>query len=195
MEARVRQSYARSDLYLVSFWLPTIIRETGIAGVIETGFLTGVPGIVAIVLMLLITSSSDHRHERRFHLMVALIMAGASLGLATLFIHDTVIALSLFTIANAFVFAGFPVFWAIPTGMLRGRAAAAGIGLINSIANLGGFLATFFIGWLKDLTHSVTSGLLVFSVLALLAAIVVYRLPRSSPNGQSPDSLIGSRHA
>lgn len=180
--------------YLVSFWLPTIIRESGITGMVENGLLTTIPSIVAIVLMLIIVSSSDRRQERRLHLIVALLAAGASLSLATRFIHDTFVALSLFTIANAFVFSGFPVFWAIPAGLLRGRGAAAGIGLINSVANLGGFLATFFIGWLKELTHGVTSGLLAFSGLALLAAIVVYRLPRSSSSAEAVGE-VGERRA
>jgi MFS family permease len=181
--------------YLVSFWLPTIIRESGVSGVLENGLLTTIPSIVAIVLMLVIASSSDRRQERRWHLIVSLLMAGASLAVSTRFIHDTAIALTLLTIANAFVFAAFPVFWAIPAGLLRGRAAAAGIGLINAVANLGGFLATFFVGWMKDLTHSVTSGLLVFAVLALLASVVVYRLPRSVSGSGPQRDLAASRAA
>jgi nitrate/nitrite transporter NarK len=74
------------------------------------------------------------------------------------------------------------VFWAIPGSLLKGRAAAAGIALINSVANLGGFFATFIFGWIKDVTHSVSVGLLVFAGLAAVGCALTFMLPTKITN-------------
>ena len=73
-----------------------------------------------------------------------------------------------------------PTFWTLPPLLLGGTAAAAGIALINSIGNLGGYLGPWAMGALRDLTHSHTGGLLLLAgALVLQAALVAsLRLPR-----------------
>jgi MFS family permease len=169
-------------IYVIGFWLPTIIRDSGVHGTLNIGFLTAIPSVAAILLMLFLASHSDKHRERRWHLIIPLLAAGLSIALVTRFLDNTVVALVLLTIANAGIFAAFPVFWAIPGSLLKGRAAAAGIALINSVANLGGFFATFIFGWIKDVTHSVNVGLLVFAGLAALGCALTFMLPTKITN-------------
>jgi MFS family permease len=164
-------------IYVIGFWLPTIIRESGVQGSVQIGLLTAIPSLAAILLMLVLAARSDKHRERRWHLIIPLFTAGACIAVAARFLDNTFITLTLLTIANACIFASFPVFWAIPGALLKGRAAAAGIALINSVANLGGFFATFLIGWIKDTTHSVSAGLVVFAGLAMIGCLLTFLLP------------------
>ena len=71
------------------------------------------------------------------------------------------------------------MFWTLPTALLGGAAAAAGIGLINSIGNLGGFVAPNLRAWLEGLFASSSAGLLGLA-LACLAGSCLYALaPRN----------------
>lgn len=164
-------------IYVVGFWAPTIVRESGVQGSLKIGLLTAIPSLAAILLMLVLASRSDKHRERRWHLIIPLFIAGGCIAMAAYYLHNTVVILALLTIANACVFAGFPVLWAIPGNLLKGRAAAAGIAVINSVANIGGFFATFLIGWIKDTMHSVSAGLLVFAAFAMLGCILTLFLP------------------
>ena len=71
------------------------------------------------------------------------------------------------------MFAALPLFWTLPTAVLSGTAAAAGIAVINSIGNLSGFFGPYAMGWIKDATGSFTGGLLLISGLAVLAMLIV----------------------
>ncbi|QTO23432.1 MFS transporter [Burkholderia seminalis] len=169
-------------IYVIGFWLPTIIRESGVQGSVQIGLFTAIPSLAAILLMLALAARSDKHRERRWHLIIPLFIAGACIAVAARFLDNTIITLALLTVANACIFASFPVFWAIPGALLKGRAAAAGIALINSVANLGGFFATFLIGWLKDATRSVSAGLVVFSGLAMIGCLLTFLLPDQITN-------------
>ncbi|AJZ62449.1 MFS transporter [Paraburkholderia fungorum] len=169
-------------IYVIGFWLPTIIRESGVQGSLRIGLLTAIPSLAAILLMLVLATRSDKHRERRWHLIIPLFTAGVCIAIAARFLDNTFITLALLTVANACIFASFPVFWAIPGSLLKGRAAAAGIALINSVANLGGFFATFLIGWIKDATHSVSAGLVVFAGLAMLGCLLTFLLPARITN-------------
>ena len=72
--------------------------------------------------------------------------------------------------------ATLPVFWTLPTAVLSGSAAAAGIAVINSIGNLAGFFGPYAMGWIKDATGSFAGGLLLIAALAVLAMVVVLAL-------------------
>jgi nitrate/nitrite transporter NarK len=88
----------------------------------------------------------------------------------------------LVTIAAIGIFSALPVFWALPSRFLTGAAAAGGIGLINSVGNLGGFAAPYATGALRDLTGTNRAGMWVVGVIMMLGAalIVVLRATPSS---------------
>ncbi|WP_158937408.1 MFS transporter [Burkholderia sp. S171] len=172
--------------YLVGFWLPTIIRETGVKGEFTNGFLSAIPSVAAIILMFYMVASSDAHGEYRRHLALSLTAAAASLICCAAYGGGTVVTLIMLTIANAFAFAAIPICLSIPGRILPYRAAAVGIAVVSAVTNLGGFLATYLIGWIRDLTHGIGLGLIIFAVLSLIAAFVALRI--RAP-GETPEVL------
>ena len=169
-------------LYGVSFWLPTIIKTTGVTDTLDIGFLTAIPYAVAAFGMVLIGRSADLRRERRWHLMLPTLMGSAGLLLSTYYHHDTVLAMVCLTFAMTGILTSLSAFWSLPTAFWGGTAAAAGIALINSLGNLAGFASPYLIGWLKDLTHSTDSGMLMMAAALLVAALVTLPVPAAVVN-------------
>jgi nitrate/nitrite transporter NarK len=99
-----------------------------------------------------------------------------------------VLAVAMFCIAAAGLYSFFPAFWALPTTFLTGSAAAASIGLINSIGNLGGFAGPYIVGYLNEKMHSFIGGMLYLSLSAIVGAILILVL-RSQKSG------VGSRES
>lgn len=167
-------------LYGVGFYLPTLIKAAGVKDALDVGMLTAVPYGCAIVAMLLIARSADRRRERRWHFFAAGCLASFGLFAATIFGSSVEIALLALSLGTASVLATMPVFWAWPSAMLGGSAAAAGIGLINSVGNLAGFVSPTIVGWMKDVTHSTNAGMYVISTALLLGAFLALLQPRES---------------
>ncbi|SAL58961.1 MFS transporter [Caballeronia arvi] len=78
---------------------------------------------------------SDATRERRWHIIVPMLVSAIGLSVSTMFVHNTSATVLAFTIATAGVIAALPAFWCLPGTFLTGTAAAAGIALIASMAN------------------------------------------------------------
>jgi MFS family permease len=168
--------------YAISFWLPSIIRDSGVKSALEIGMLTAIPNALAVVMMLITGVSSDKYRERRWHIVVPFACTAFGLIASTFFSGNTAITVILLSIANAGVAAAMPVVWALPSTFLRGTAAAAGIAFACSIANLGGFASTYVLGWMKDWTHSMSAGLITFGICMLAGCLLVLAMPKSIVN-------------
>jgi D-galactonate transporter len=164
--------------YGLSFFLPQIVRDFGISFT-ATGFVTAIPYAVGTVGMVWWGRRSDRMRERKEHIGLAALVAGAGIAASTLIADPTgkMIALS---IAGFGIFACLPVFWTLPTTFLSGAAAAGGIAIINSIGNLAGFVGPYVMGTIKDSTGSFTIGLLVIAALAILAMLIALSLPHDA---------------
>ena len=162
-------------LYGVGFWLPQLIKDTGVNSPLQIGLLSAIPYSCAAVGMVLISRHSDRTGERRWH--IGLTALAGSLGLigSTYFGHNTIVALALLTVATAGILTCLPLFWTLPTEFLAGTAAAAGIGLINSIGNLAGFVSPYAMGYLQDLTGRTQLGLFGIAACLALGALLVFR--------------------
>jgi ACS family tartrate transporter-like MFS transporter len=162
-----------AGLYTLGIWAPQIIKEFGLSS-LQVGFLNALPGIVAIVAMVLWARHSDRSGERTWHVVVACLLA--SLGLVLAGFAGSVLAVLLaLTLVNIGISSAKPPLWSMPTMFLSGSAAAAGIATINSIGNLGGFVGPAMIGWIKDLTGSFQGGLFFVAGLLVLSAILTPR--------------------
>lgn len=167
-----------AGIYVISFWLPTMIRNYGVDDPWRIGVLTAIPYLVGAVGMVLISKNSDRTMERRWHTAACMILGGAGLVAATLVPNNLVLALCALTVATTCILTTMPVFWTMPTSYLSGTAAAGGIAMINSIGLIGGFVSPSVIGWLKTATGSLTSGLYIFSgVLVVGAVLLLYGFP------------------
>jgi cyanate permease len=166
-----------SGIYIISFWVPTLIKQTGVTDPLHIGLLTAVPYIVAIVAMILTNAHADRVRERRWHTMIPMLLTAVGLVVTALAIHDTVIAMVGLTLAAAGASTCQSSFWTFPANLLAGAAAAADIALINSVGNIGGFASTFVVGWMTDLTHSTSASLYLFAGLLVVAALLMLAIP------------------
>ncbi|MFC5473901.1 MFS transporter [Paraherbaspirillum soli] len=164
-------------LYGVSFWLPTIIKTTGVTDTFHIGLLTAIPYGVSAAAMILIGRSADLRRERRWHVAIPALLGSIGLLLSTVYDHNTLLAMSALTLATIGIMSVLPLFWSLPTAFLGGVAAAAGIALINSLGNLAGFVSPYLVGWLKDLTHSTNSGMFVLAAALVIGALLTLSVP------------------
>jgi len=155
-----------SALYGITFWMPTILQ--GLSGLSDfaAAALSAVPYLVGAISMVLIGRHSDATGERRWHVATVAFIGAAGFVVSAM---TTSPALELASIAVAAfgICSAMPPFWAMPTAVLSGTGAAAGIALINSIGNLGGFLGPYLIALIRTTTHSFSAGL--FALAALLA--------------------------
>lgn len=158
--------------YGVTFFVPQIVQSFGFSN-LQTGFVSAIPYAVGAIAMLTWPRRSDRVNERRMHTVVPLVVTAGGLAAASIAVSApwTIAALAITT---AGIYAAFPVFWALPTAFLSGPAAAGGIALINSIGNLSGFVGPYAMGWFKETSGSYTGGLLVLSMCAAAAALLVF---------------------
>ena len=164
-------------LYGVSFWLPSLIKASGVTDPLNVGLLTAVPYAAATVAMIATSRHSDKTRERRWHLSIAGFCGVLGLVLSVVFASNTVLALGALTLAAAGICTTVSQFWNLPGSFLGGAAAAAGIAFINAVGNVSGFVAPFLVGWVKDATSSTSPAVLAISVSIFLASLLVFRLP------------------
>lgn len=165
-------------LYGVSFWLPTIIKQTGVKGALDIGLLTAIPYGCAVIGMVLVAYSADRSGERRWHIAIPALAGSLGLLLSVQWHNDTTLAMVALTLATIGILTTLPLFWSLPTAFLAGTGAAAGIALINSLGNLAGFLSPYAVGWLKDLTHSTDSGMYLLAACLALGAALTLSVPK-----------------
>ncbi len=168
-------------VYTVTFWLPTMIRGMGIAHIATIGWYTAVPYVFGALGVLVISRSSDHFGERRWH--VGGTLAVGAFALASTSFLGTAIApvMVLLCIASFFIFGGGSLFWSIPPTYLSRQAAAAGIAVISSLGILGGFVSPTLIGWIKGATGSIQMGLLALTGLVIAGGLtILLGLPKSA---------------
>jgi len=162
--------------YAIGFWLPTIIRQTGVKDAFHIGLLTMLPYTLALISMILAGRHSDRVRERRWHVVVPCTVAALGFVLCTRAGSSTTIAMIGLTLAAVGVVTALPMFWALPTSFLGGTAAAAGIALVNCTGNLGGFFSPAIIGFLKTHTGTLNSGLFLVSGCMLASSILIVAL-------------------
>ncbi|MEO6054864.1 MAG: MFS transporter [Chthoniobacterales bacterium] len=159
-------------LYGVAFWLPSIVKEFGWNEPLQIGLLSAIPWAAAVVLMFAFGYSSDRTQERKWHAIAAAVMGGCGFifcGLCTNVWGDLI---GLCFGAGG-VIALISISWSLPAALLSGAAAAAGIALINSFGNLGGFVSPTLIGFVATRTGNMDFGLYLTGGCLFLAAAML----------------------
>lgn len=167
--------------YGLLFWVPQIIKA-GVAGLtnLQVSLYTAAPYLLATIGMLLIGWSSDTTGERRWHLVLLGLVAGACLA-ASLYVASPVTAYLWLTAALVCNFAYMAVFWAVPMAVLSGGAAAGGIALIACMGNVAGFCGPYLFGWLRGTTGDFHAGILAFAILFAVSGVIPLAAPRLFP--------------
>ena len=171
-----------SGIYIVSFWMPTIIKQTGVADPLTIGLLTAIPSIVAVISMVVVCAHGDRVRERRWHTAIPAAVCAIGLAVTAMATGNILFALFGLTLAAAGASTSQASFWTLPASFLGGAAAAAGIALVNSLGNVAGFASTYVVGWLADFTHSNVASLFLFGGVVLVGAILVLLIPPSLVN-------------
>jgi D-galactonate transporter len=168
--------------YGLTFWLPTLVQQAGVSGALDIGLLTAVPYLGGVAAMLLFGRSADRQRERRWHTAIPMVLGAIGLSLSAVAGTHTAAAIFCLTIAAAGILTCAPLFWSLPTALLGGAAAAAGIAAINSVGNLAGFVSPYVVGWLKDLNSSTEAGMYAVSAALVFGAAVVLSVPAKLVN-------------
>ncbi|MBS7430926.1 MFS transporter [Pseudomonas syringae] len=170
----------QSGVYAINFWLPSIIKNLGFSDALVIGWISAVPYLMAGVFMLLVGRSADLRNERRWHLVVPMLMGATGLIIAANFATLPIVAIIGLTIATMGALTSLPMFWPLPTALLSASVAAGGLALINSIGQMAGFLSPYLVGWIKDQTGSTTLALYALAALTIVGSLVALRVSRSA---------------
>lgn len=137
-------------LYGISFWLPQIIKETITADSQRIGLISAIPWSVAAVGMVAYGYHSDRSAERRWHVALACLLAATAFAASAMPELGGWSGLALLSLATTGVMGALSCFWTLPTGLLKGAAAAAGIAWVNSFGNLAGYLSPELVGMIRD---------------------------------------------
>ncbi len=159
-----------TGLYGIGFWMPQVLATFGLDP-LHVGFLTAIPYLFAAIAMVLWGRHSDKTGERRWHIALPLLLAACAFAWSAYSgpLLPTMIALSLATLG---FYAAFGPFWSLPTALLTGTGAAAGIALVNSMGNAAGFTGPYIVGLLKQATGSFSAALLFLAAALALGGLM-----------------------
>jgi MFS transporter, ACS family, tartrate transporter len=175
--------------YGVGLWLPSLIRSVSGVSNLVIGLLSAIPYVVTAIAMVLVGIHSDRTRERRWHLAGSAFVGALGLACAAYSTSTaaTIIFLSV-TLLAAYSLLG--PFWATSTELLSQTSAVAGIALINSFGNLGGFLGPYTIGMMRTWTGGFRGGLLAVATLlgisGVMALLVFGKVIRRVPVPAAP---------
>ena len=169
-------------LYGVSFWLPSLVKASGVSGTLNIGLLSAVPYAAAAVTMVLVGRSSDRYGERRWHLAVPGVVGAIALCASVVYAHQTVLAMIALTVGTMGVITTISQFWTVPPAVLQGTAAAGGIALANSVGSISGVVSPYVIGFLQTSTGSTGSGVVGIAVSMVLGSLLTLALRRAHVN-------------
>ena len=161
-------------LYGIAFWLPTIVKEFGVKGYLRVGLITAIPYGVSVIGMILLSNRSDKTGERRLHYVATVVAGAAGLVLSGVFASNPVLAIIFLSLGTLGVIGSMPLFWPLPSAFLAGTAAAAGIGIVNSVGNLGGYFGPNIPVWAKHFSTDPSAALYIIAGILLFGAGLTY---------------------
>ena len=161
-------------LYGVAFWLPTIVKAFGLKGYLQVGLITAIPYGVAVIGMIFLSHHSDKTGERRLHYVANVVAGAVGLILSGVFASNPVLAIVFLSVGTLGVIGSMPLFWPLPSAFLAGTAAAAGIGIVNSVGNLGGYVGPNIPVWVKRFSSDPSAALYAIAGILLVEAVLTY---------------------
>jgi MFS family permease len=189
-------------LYALAFFLPTIIggfeAQFGSRfNVFQKGLITAIPYVPAALVLFLWSRHATRHGVHNWHIGIPAFVGALSIPCA-LYMQSPTATVAVITVTACAIFAALPNFWALPSRFLTGAGAAAGIALINTFGNFGGFAAPFITGALKDATGSYTTSMFVVGGVMGLSGILVMTIAAArstSSTSSSPIRIKSNAHA
>lgn len=164
-------------VYALNSWAPQVVKSlSSLYSNSTIGLLVAIPNLVGLAAMIFVSRSSDRTLERRYHTAIPAIMAGMALVLlgTTSSAFPSVALLCLLAVG---AYSSLAPFWALPSEFLTGYSAAAGIALINSVGNLGGFAGPYTIGAIATRTGNLYAGMAMAGAALFMSATLILLLP------------------
>jgi ACS family tartrate transporter-like MFS transporter len=175
--------------YTFSFWLPQIMKSVlGGQSNTRVGFVIMIPNLLGLIAMILVSRHSDCTLERRYHMAASGVLAGIAMLLLGA-PHSAFFSVVLFSAVAMGAYSFLPVFFSTPGQFLTGFSAAAGIALVTSVSNLGGFAGPYTVGVIRQRTGNSHYGLICAGIFFLISAglALVLRKP-SLPASEQTES-------
>ena len=174
--------------YTFSFWLPQILKSAA-GGQSNTvvGMLVMIPNFLGLIAMILVSRHSDRALERRYHMAAATALGGIAMLLLGA-PRSPFLSVVLFSAVAIGAYSFLPVFFSMPGEFLTGFSAAAGIALVTSVANFGGFVGPYIVGLIRQRTGNPYYGLICAGVFFLLSASLALALPKRATPVLDPRS-------
>jgi ACS family tartrate transporter-like MFS transporter len=159
------------SFYGISLWLPQILQSLSGMSTVVLGFVSAIPWVAASIGMVIIGKNSDRTGERQLHVAIAAFGGAAGLTLAA-FLKVPAAELAALSLAAIGIWGTLGPFWTMSSEILSGTGAAAGIALINSVGNLGGFLGPYLVGLVRKETDSFAYALLALAIWPFIGGVV-----------------------
>jgi nitrate/nitrite transporter NarK len=157
-----------------------MVNAFGVKDYLDVGLITAIPYGVAVLGMILLSRSSDRTGERRWHYALNVTMGCIGLILSGIFLASPILSVVFLSVATAGVIGSIPLFWPIPSAFLAGTAAAAGIGIVNSVGNLGGYIGPNVTIWMKHISADPSAPLYgIASIMFLGALLTIFFIPKT----------------
>ncbi len=160
-------------LYGIAFWLPTLIKAFGVKSYLNVGLIAAIPYGVCTLGMIWLSRHSDRTGERRIHYMFNVTAGALGLVLSGVFASNPVISILCLSIGTLGVVGSMPLFWPMPSAFLTGTAAAAGIGIVNSVGNLGGYIGPNIPVWAKQFSSDPSAALYTIAAVLMVGVLLV----------------------
>jgi MFS family permease len=174
--------------YGLVIFLPQIVSRFGV-GVGLNGVISAMPYVAAAIAMAWWGLHADRANEHRYHTAAACFLNFAALAVC-IFLQNPILLMVAIILSQMGQSSIAPTFWALPTAMLSGTAAAGGIALINAVGNLGGFLGPYMMGAIKDATGSFEIGLISIAMGTLVATFVLLLMGPEKHPAPVPDGAL-----
>lgn len=165
-----------------SIWLPTMMKSLTGGSEMLVGWLTSLPWLIAMIMLVLNSRHSDKTGERRFHVIVPAVVSALFLLASTLLAGHEMLTAAVISLicCGGLIQCYYGIWWTIPTTFLTAEVLAVTLGAINAIGNLGGFFGPWLFGYFKDVTQSSVGGM-AFLVTASIVAPLLLLLLRQEP--------------
>jgi MFS family permease len=167
----------------LGMWVPTLVEKVGLKNLFAVGVVSAFPYFVAAICMWFVGVHADKTRERRWHFAIPAFIGALGLFVIPSTANNLPLAALAITFGAVGAVTSVAMFWSLPTAIFGGASAAAGLALINSVGNLGGFAGPFVVGWLVDVTQKTNAGMYALaSVLLAGGLLVILALPKKLVN-------------
>lgn len=164
------------SLYTIGFFLPSVV--SGFAErfgtdftVIENGFIIAVPYVFAAAALMLWPRHATRSGDIGWHVLISTVVGALGIVIAA-FAGDPWIVMLGVTLCAVGVISAMPLVYSLPARILSSVAVGAGLALVNTIGNVGGFAGPFVTGWLRDLFGNDQGAFAVVALLLLTSGVI-----------------------